>query len=319
MDIQNINVPNIIKSNQYSRFAPAIKNYEDTLQKLLSNNKESTMTNDPYTFLWEVDPDLFPHFKNNIESFCVDIFGQTAFSEINKYVVVTGPYVRSCLVEQNETKNVSVIKELYLYRTCEEHWDQIIDVSNFDDRKGEYVFESEDKKIFLIKKKYKHPAHVILQYDYLKRVGYCNGVYWVSSMFLIEIQKHLELLGSKFSDPILNMPYDPLEIYKSKEKDKMNPAKFIEIVDFEELAKMPKKYFCRLYNGKTCLELCLDKYMSEHHSAILNQLSQMVVYLSSLSQIKRPIILYAKMIGLEKKSADVFNFLKGSIVSTTLK
>lgn len=310
MDIQNINVPEIVKLNQYNRFAPAIKNYEDTLQKLLSNNKDSLMTNNPLIFLWKVDNEMFPEFTDDVVQIGIELFGSEEFNTISNKIIITGPFVRSCLINPTENKNVVVIKELYLYRCCDEQWDQIIDVSSFEDKKTEYVFETEDKKIFLVKKKYKHPAHVILQHDYLKRVGYWNGSYYVSSMFLIEIQKHIDLLGSKFSDPILNMPYDPLEIYRSKEKDKLHPIKIIEMADFEELTKLSKKYFQKLYNGKTCLELCLDKYMTEEHSVILNQLSQMIVYIGSMGQIKRPIILYALMIGLNKKSIDIFNYLK---------
>lgn len=309
MEIQNINVPEIIKSSQYNRFAPAIKNYEDTLNKLLSNNKDSVMTNDPFIFLWKVEKDLFPDFSDNIEPIVTQLFGDQ-FSSISEHIIITGPYVRSCLINHTENKNVAIIKELYFYRCCDDQWDEIIDVTSFEDKKSEYVFEIEDKKIFLIKKKYKHPANVILQHDYLKRVGYSNGSYYVSSMFLIEIQKHLELLGSKFSDPILNIPYDPLEIYKSKDKDKTHPIKIIEMSDFEELTKLNKKYFQKLYNNKTCLELCVDKYMSEDHSVILNQLLQMIVYISSFGNIVRPIVLYAKALKLDKKNMELFNYLK---------
>lgn len=317
IDIQNINVPEIIKSNQYNRFTPAIKNYEDTLQKLLSNNKESSLlTNDPNIFLWKVESEMVPGFittdttPNSIEEIGAELFGLEEFNMISKNIVITGPLVRSCLVLPTENTNVIIIKELYFYRCCDEQWDQIIDISNFENKKTEYVFELNDKKICLIKKKYKHPAHVILQHDYLKRVGYYNGSYYASSMFLIELQKHSELLGSKFSDPILNVPYDPLEIYKQKEKDRLHPTKIIEMTDFEELIKLSKKYFQKLYNNKTCLELCIDKYMTEDHSVILNQLLQMIVYITSLGNIQRPIILYALIVGLDKKSIDLFNYLK---------
>lgn len=314
MDIQNINVPEIIRSSRYDRFAPAIKNYEDTLQKLLLNNKESSMTNNPFVFLWKVDNDMFPDFTDNIAPIVTELFGIEEFKTISENIIITGPFVRSCLINSLissvENKNVTIIKELYFYRSCAEQWDQIIDVSSFEDKKTEYVFELNDKKIFLIKKKYKHSAHVILQHDYLKRVGYCNGNYYVSSMFLIEIQKHLQLLGSKFSDPILNIPYDPLEIYKSKDKDKNHPTKIIEMSDFDELTKLNKKYLHKQYNNKTCLELCIDKYMAEEHSVILNQLLQMIVYVSSLGNIRRPIILYASLSELDKKNIELFNYLK---------
>lgn len=310
MDIQNINLPDLIKNNQHNRFSPAIKNYEDTLQKLLINNKDSTITKEPFVFLWKANKDIFPYIIDNVGQLCSELFGKNEFESISQHVVITGPLVRSCLIEPIENENISIIQDLYFHKCCDEPWDQLIDITAFEDRKNEYVFENNNKKIFLLKKQYKHCAHVILQNSYLKRVGYYNGDYFVSSMFLLEIQKHLELLGSKFRDPILNIPYDPLEIYKSKEKDKMHPTKIIDMVDYEELVSLSKKYLHKLYNGKTCLELCLDKFMIEDNPVVLNQLTQMIIYIGSLGHIKRPVCLYSSFIGLHNKNEDIHNYLK---------
>lgn len=310
MDIQSINIPNLIKSGQYYQNISTVKNYEDTLQKLLSNNKDTLITTEPYAFIWKIDNELFPDFKNSVLELGSELFGES-FDSIDERIVITGPFVRSCLINNNndDNKMVKVIKELYLFRCCEENWDELLDLTMFEDKKQEYVFEDDDKKVFLVKKKYKHPTHVILQHDYLKRVGYCNKSFYCSSMFLIEIQKHMNLLNSKFRDPILNIPYDPLGIYQIYDKDKPHPIKIIEMVDLEELSKLNKKNFTKLYSSKTCIETCLDKLVSEDNPVLLNQLKHMILFLGSV-QLKRPAWLYAKMLGINKSNPEIYTYLK---------
>lgn len=309
MDIQTINIPNLIKSGQYYQQNSIIKNYEDTLQKLLSNNKDTAITNEPYAFIWKVNSELFPDFKNNIVDAIVELFGEK-FSDLDDRVIVTGPFVRSCLVSNENIPNtVKVIKELYLYRCCDEEWQDILDLEIFTDAKTQYTYDDETKKVFLIKKKYKHPAHIILQHDYLKRVGFCNGDFYASSMFLIEMQKHFNLLNSKFRDPILNLPYDPLKIYQVNDKDKTHPIKIIDRVDIDELTNLSKKNFVKLFGSKTCIELCLDKLKSEDHPVLVGQLKQMIIYLGGVST-KRPPYLYAKVLGINQSMPEVYTYLK---------
>lgn len=313
MDIQNINIPNIIKTNQYDRLTSSIKNYEETLQKLLANDKDTEMTKLPYTFIWKTDTELFPNFRDEVKKIGLELFGEE-FNNFGEDIVITGPFVRSCLISDDsnqENSLVKIIKELYFYRCGSESWDQIIDTSIFVDKKTEFVLEDETKKIFLVKKKYKHPSHVILHYkENLKRVGYCNGSYYVSSMFLIEIQKHFPLLNSKFKDPILNTPYDPLNIYTSANNIcRTGPQNLIERIDFEELINLPKKSFTKLFNFKTCIELCLDKIMTEDHPVIVHQLSQIILFLGGI-KIKRPPIFYAMTIGIQNKNAEIYEYIK---------
>lgn len=309
MDIQSINIPNLIKNGQYYQHISTIKNYEDTLQKLLSNNKNTEISNEPYAFIWEIDKNLFPDFKNNLTEIGGEVFGET-FSNLDERIVITGPLVRSCLINTtSDNKSVKLINELYLFRCCEENWDDILDLSVFIDKKSEYVFEDDKKKITLIKRKFKHPTHVILQYDYLKRVGYCNGLFYGSSMFLLEMQKHFTLINSKFKDPILNIPYDPLGIYKIHDKDDTHPLKVINMIDINELSKLSKKSLLKLYSHKTCIELCLDKLADTDHPVLINQLKHMIAHLGNC-QIKRPPYLYAKLLGINVTHPDVYTYLK---------
>jgi hypothetical protein len=311
MDIQNINVPDLIKINQYNKYANSIKNYEDTLQKLLSNNKNTDITNNPTNYLWKLDNDMFSGLQDNIKEICKKTL-EFNYEQAIENIIITGPFVRSCIINNENNKNIEIIKELYFYKCCDDKWDTFINLENFIDEKNEYICENETIKIYLIKKKYKHPSHVILQHGYIKRIGYYNENFYGSSMFLIEIQKHIDLIYSNFSDPILNIPYDPLSVYVSKEKNKLHPMKIIEMVDSEEFMKLSDKAINKLYSNKSCLELCLDKFMSEDHSVMLSQLTQMIIYICSsktLKQQKRPIILYAQLINLNKKNEELYNYL----------
>lgn len=309
MDIQSINIPELIKNSQYYQHKSTIKNYEDTLQKLLTNNKNTELSNEPYAHIWEITKDLFPDFNNNISVIGKEIFGET-FDNLDDRIVITGPLVRSCLIHTSENKNIKIIKELYLFRCCNEEWNDILDLSIFNDKKTEYTYEDNTKKITLIKKKFKHPAHVILQYEYLKRVGYCNGKFYASSMFFLEIQRHFTLINSKFKDPILNVPYDPLKIYCINDKNNNNLIKIIELVDIEELSKLSKKNFTKLYLNKSCLELCLEKLINTDHPVLLNQLKQMIAYLGSHVKFKRPAYLYAKLLKVNLMHPELYNYLK---------
>ena len=307
IDIKNINVPQLIRLNQYINHLSAIKNYEDTIQKIFLNNKESSLTNNPFISLWKIDNeyiDLFPNLINPDLS----VFGMENTETLNN-VMIMGPYIRSCLITREENKNIKIRKEIYLYKNSEESWNDLIDLNQFEDKKNEYLLENDDFKLCLVKKKYKNPSHIIIQRDYLKRIGWMDGSFYVSSMFLIELQKHNKYILSKYKDPIMNVPYDPLEIYEIVNNDKSHPLKIIELIDYDNLTKISKKHLTKLYNGKTCIEHCFDNYIKEDHPMLLNQLKNMIMYLCGLNY-QRPPFLYAKMVLIDKTTPDLYNILK---------
>jgi hypothetical protein len=228
-------------------------------------------------------------------------------------VVITGPYLRSCLVninfENDKNSNISVRNEVYIFRYRKEKWNDLIE--NFDDyieKDNEYVLEKEDKKICLIKKKYTSTSQIILQHEYMKRIGWEAGSFYVSSMFLIEYQKHRHTILSKICDPILNIPYDPLGIFYIKENNNKNILKIIDSVDLEELMKIPEKNITKFYGSKTLIEICVDKYMKEKNILLMEELEKMIVYLMHFS-FKRPISFYAKIVDLHKKNEVLHQFI----------
>lgn len=316
VNIITMNVPNLIRTNQYFQYMSLIKNYEDTIHKLfMSGTTNNSVINDPLVFLWKItedDNDLFNNISNiDLKSFPIldELFNDN--EDIMNKIVITGPYIRGHLVgmSNNIDQTVEIRKEIYLYRLCDSSWNELIDTTEFADKKSEMIYDNGDIKVCLVKKQYKSPAHVILQYSYLKRIGYFNNAYYVSSMFLLEIQKHSNLLVLDFKDPILGIPYDPLEIYQFYKKDKSHPIKIIEMADYEKLTQLSKKNFTKLFNSKTCLEICLDRYVKEDHPIIANQLKQMIIFLCSFTY-KRPPHCYAKILGIDKNFPDIYDLLK---------
>jgi len=302
-DIQNINIPELIKSNQYFQYISLVKNYEDTLQKVFNSSKESQILSNPFIYLWKLkeDNEMFKIKPLNLKNFGIENLQEL------KNIVITGPYIRSYLVNtDNKTK---IRDELYIYRINNMDWKELFDLRIFEDKKNEYVLINEDVKVYLIKKNYKSPSHVIMQHDYLKRVGWYDGHFYTSSMFLIEFHKHLSLLKQDFRDPIINIPYDPLDIYQVDEKDKSNPVRIIEMVDYNELIKVSPKLLTKLYNSKTCIELCLDKFIKEDNSLLSNQLKQMIIFLAGF-RYKRAPYAYAKVLSLDTLMPSMYKMLK---------
>jgi hypothetical protein len=307
-DVLNINVPELIRSKQYFQYVSMIKNVEDTLQKVLAN--KSVVEDEQDLFIWNIsspeNSNLFPNLSN------IDLAPfEMEFTDSLDNVVVCGPYIRSCLVKNidDHTKYAEVRKELYLYRMGDVKWSDLTDLSNFTDKKNEFVFDDGDRKIYLMKKKYKSISHIILQNDYLKRCGWYNGSFYVSSMFLIEIQKHINLLIKNFKDPILGHPYDPLEIYQITNKDRTHPVKIVDSVDCEELTKISPKNITKLFNSKTCIEMCIDKIMKEDKIILQKNLKHMI-FLMCCHKYKRPPYLYAKLVGFDKLYPDLFKLVK---------
>lgn len=319
MEIKDL--PNLIRTNNYYNVSSFIKNYEDTLQKLFksqnNNNNTTNLLKDDKIFLWEINEeknkDLFAKFAQ----FKPDDFEL----KINTYdkIMITGPYIRNCLInidnsiketKEKDKKNKLVIrKEIYLYNCGDEKWNDIVDdIDKYMEKDNEYIYETKDKKICLIKKKYKSCSQILLQHEYIKRIGWQKGSFYVSSMFMIEFQKHKTLLTSNFYDPILNIPYDPLSIYLIEEKNQKNPIKIIEMVDFDELIKLSDKAILKIYNSKTLIELCFDKYVKEKHIILNENLEKMIIYLLNY-KFKRDPYFYAKYIKLYEKNEDLYNLI----------
>jgi len=318
------NIPDLIRSDNYYDHIQNIKSYEDTIRKLFETNIESHLTSDSNVFLWNATNN-----SDILSDMCIINLSEFGIMDKLENIVIMGPYVRSCFLNRCDNKHVR--KEIYMYR-CDGEWNNII--SNFDDFVDEddrYVYSNKGKKVFLMKKPSKSLASTILQNDYLKRIGLYNNEFYVSSMFMIEFQKHKKKIKHNFKDPIMGRMYDPLKIYKYQNTDLTNPINIIEYVDIDKFNKIILKSnkiisksdkinkidkINKMYGKKTLIELCIDRYMKENHTIICENIENMILELSKNNPI-RPPIYYAQMMCLDKKNKHLYDILYESSLCTT--
>ena len=309
-DINKVDIPHLIRTNKYYQYINSIKNYENSIQKLLSKNNSIIDSHHYDCLLWNLSEtennDLFPKIKNfNLEEL-LSSNGINLFSKSD--IIVLGPYIRSHLNYSIEFAS-KLRTELYFYKCNDKNWEEIIDLSQFIEQDSDYIFQNENINISIVKKTHNNVANILLQHDYIKRVLWNDDHFIVSSMFLIEIQKHGNLMYTYFIDPILFIPYDPMNVYTHNNTNIMHPCSIIDSIDYQELQKLPKKNFNKLFNGKLCIELCLDKLSKEEHPVLIYNLKNMIVFLCSF-KYKRPPYLYAKLIHINDKYPDIYELLK---------
>lgn len=311
MEKEISDLPNLIKTNNYYNYVSFIENYEDTLQKIFKSSHNSTLINNNKIFLWDLqETGLFDNLNINLEDLGLHL-------KSYEHIVATGPYIRSLLLINNNfqqnNQTFSIRREIYLFKYTDIKWENIVkNINEYKNTENEYYYENNDFKIYLIKKIYKSSSHILLQHDYMKRVGYENGKFYASSMFLIEYQKHKSKIISKFCDPILKLPYDPMGIYYINEKSLKNPLKIIDLVDFDELIKISDKNITKLYNinniHKTLIELVFDKYIIENNIMLVDNLEKIIIYLLGFKYRRHPVY-YAKFLKLYEKNNNLYKLI----------
>ena len=230
-------LPDLIRKNDYYNNISYIENFEDTLTKIFNSSHNSNLKNNSKIFLWPINEYINKDlFENMVDFDCVE-FGIKFKNELDTTgIVITGPFIRNCLInisfdDKNKDRKSKILprKDIYLFRYNDLKWRDLIDnLDDYKERDNDYILEYEDRSICLIKKKYISPSHILLQHDYIKRIGWENGTYYVSSRFLLDYQKHRKTLISKVCDPILNLPYDPLGIFQVVENNNRNIIKILD-------------------------------------------------------------------------------------------
>jgi hypothetical protein len=305
-NISKIDIIDIIRTKSNMAHI-AIRNYENSLEKMFSTQLESSLTNSPNIFIQEINSDYLDIFPNqhvpNLESFFL------LFNDVNELdnIVVTGPYIRSCLLynECEKTHNNKIIRnEIYVHKLTFKKWKELVDITQFENIKGEYVTYINNIKISLIKSTYKSLSHIIIQHDYLKRVGWYNNKFITSYMFLLELQKHSDLMEKGFMDPVLLVPYDPCQIYQSYDFDNTDLKILIDRVDFNQIIKLDESQITKIYGTKTCIELCIEKYINETNTIVIEELLKIFHHLIQF-QCQRPPYLHACFEQLKHKSPEL--------------
>lgn len=303
------NIPNLIRNDNYYKYISYVKNYEDSIMKIFKSNNYSNIKENNNILLHKINKDENNDLFDKMREFDINEFSFMRIKNLSKIVII-GPYVRNCLINQNFiSNNIKNREEIYLFKYNDEKWEDIVEnINDFVEKPKEYVLEKNNKKIIIIKKRYISLAHILLQHDYVKRVGWEMGTYYVSSMFLIEYQKHKKAINELLCDPILKYPYDPLGIYCINEKYIKNPVKIIETVNLDELMNLNEKNITKLYFSKTLIEICMDKYMKENNIVVLEEIENMLIYLSNFIYKRSPYF-YARIIKLYEKNTEIYDLI----------
>jgi len=302
MDPNSINVPEIISEGRINDEKTVIREMEDMIAKVYDSGKSSKIIANPFVFIWKIPDEYIDHFPD-LSVFGIDIKNV-------RDIAFMGPIVRSCLKLPHNIENYQIRRELYLYRYTDIEWENLLDIKRFRKAKGFYIFDHNAIKVYLIRKKLKSPANIVLQNEYNKRLCYLNGEFYGSSMFLIEYDKYMNDESSKIVDPVFKRPKDILEIFTSP-RETVSITSAIDKVDLNSLMNFQCNYN-DLNNGFTMMELVLKKITTETNPILIDHLKQMVVFLMAEMYI-RPPFLYSKMLDINNTYQDIYSLLSSSV------
>lgn len=300
MDPNTINVPDIIKEGKINDERAVIKEFEDMIGKVYNSGKSSRIVENPQVFLWKLTDEMIRLRTLDLSGFSID-------PQLAKDIVFMGPIIRSCVLPSDIEISVPIRKELYLYRYSSIEWEDILDLKNFKNSKAYYLLETNRFKLYLIKRRYVSLSHIVLQNDYLKRICYYNGSFYASSMFLIEYELMKESIYKTITDPVFHRPRDMFDVYEHRIEKRKKRETVIERIDLNYLINNDWD-FDELYEGRTLIEIALDRLKNEDHSVLREQIKQMILYMSSHNYI-RPPFLYAKVLGIDETDPSIYNLL----------
>lgn len=303
---------NMIRLETYYKHIHKIKSDEDMLYNIIKSNKSSYRKYEN-TNIIKITDDLEDLFEDK-KPFIFDNFNLLVNDEYVQDIIMNGPYIRFNLLLNHP--NAKLRNDIYVYRIKNEWEDIILNFDEYEEKENEYIYKYEDKTIILIKKKYECLNDVMFQNsneEYLKRVIWNNGYYYVSNMFLIQFQTIRSKINEKINDPIMNTIYDPLNIYQ-QEKKKVSIHDIIDKININILYDMEKHHIENLYEDKTIIELFIDKYMTVDNKILLNSIEKIIYYLLRFEYIRHPYA-YAYAAKLNEKNhklfMDIFNNYKG--------
>jgi len=319
MDPSSVNIPEIIKEGKDSDEFYCVKQIEDMLEHLYKTYKKSSFNENPKVFLWGIN-------EHKIQSLILNINDDNIIKGLNDFdinienliksdIVVTGSYIRSVFQSDDDDNVNKINKEIILDSFNKEiDWNTITNLDKFKESEEYYFRIIEDKKITINKKINSSPSSIILKNNYLHRIGFFNNDFYVSSMFLLEYNKNLDIITSSICDPIFNIPVDLFGIYQKKQKidNIFNLIKKKDLKSITNIKKNQNINHNELQNSITPIEYAINLFINETHPVIIDQLRQIILYLNSFSYI-RPPFFYAKYIDLPNKDLSLFNQLKLSL------
>lgn len=297
-----LDVPNLIKEGKIHNEITVIKQMEDMVTELFASGKKSSLTDKSDIFIWNIKSTKIIKIEDvNFSAF------NTAF-EIDitklKNVVITGSFIRSVFGDPT----IPIKQELVIVPLDDSNLYEMIDVDDYKETYTCYYKKLGGKTLNIIKKTYKSPSNVILSDKYFKRVGYFEGDIYVSSMFLIEYFKNIDVIKSNLRDPVYDVPLDTFDIYE-KHTTKINTIfDMIERKDINAIIKFNKFDQNKMKNNMNCVEYTLNLYIKEECQIIKNCLRQTILFLNSRDYV-RPPFLFAQTIGIQTSDPELYKLL----------
>jgi ankyrin repeat protein len=307
MSSQNISVIDFIKNGKTDEVYKKIKEFEDSINKLFTLKRQSSLLNDNYLLLHNVyeSADIFVGL--NDKAYLIDYLSKFIDFDKIKNTIIMGPLIRSIFVPNEATINNILqshnIVELFFYDSF--NTDCLVDFANYVDM-GKYYTNG---RIVIYKQVYLSPTEIILSpQNYLHRVGFDGDNLYASSMLLLEYQTMKTMMGIDIVDPIYNTPYDVFNV--SCLPVKINGIhEYIEQYDYDNLKQnITNENYETVKNGLIPIELALQLYLKQTNSELLNELIKIIKLLSKYIY-RKPIKLSSKYIGLSSTDT-IMNIIK---------
>jgi len=238
-----------------------------------------------------INTDLHKITKESFD--CIDVSNIIELlNKVNdKDIVIMGPLILSIFYTNKNNVKQEIIVGKLKGNDNKENCDEIItNLINTKKTVNEYT----------------NVVHAIMSQILLQQFGYYKGNFYGSPLFLVELQKHIDMIKNNVVDSISNNMYDPFEVYDIQKKiitvlDRINNYDLTvinEINDYDELI-----------NGKTYIEICIDNFMNERNMVLLNTIKNMIIKLLNYSYKRSPYF-YAKLMDCKIYEIMLFNMSK---------
>lgn len=311
--MNNLLIPDIydlIQNNLLNNEYNVIKEIEETIIDLYEKNSSSEIFKNELLMLIKLEKDNKLNIKIHNDIDLDKIINEFNLKNINmKNIVITGPYIRSIFVENN---NDDIKKEIFINCINDIEPNNLIDKS-YSETNDMYFKQTDKYCVYISKQKYHSPSEVILMNYNLKRVGFYNDDIYVSTMFIADYYKFKESINCDLIDPIFKTKLDLFDIYNHSKKDtNINIFEIINRKNFEEYKKIKiNKYDItdKNYNGFNPCEYALSLYKDEQNDIIKAQLRLIILDLNNKNYIRSPSF-YSFLIGLEEIDEELFQILK---------
>jgi len=303
-----MNIEKIINNNKINKDYPNVKEMEDTLTDIYNKNDDDIL--EDLSFLLEV-----PETNNYKITFFKDKFNLDNFKLesviLNNFnnIILTGSYIRSVLVNNLHFKN-----ELFITSLVEINWKEILP-SNYEESSDMFFKKVNDYYVYINKKYYNTPAHVLLNNKYLTRFGLYKDVFIASPMFILDYNLNIDYINKNndrdnlFTDPIFKTPLDLFELTTNINKKNDDIFDIIDKKNYEELTNLTSFELNKLRNKLTCIEYAIELYINEECLIISQQLRLIILELFKHVTFKRHPAFYASLLNLNNKDNELFIIL----------